>query len=260
MSDYIKATNFTSKDSLATGDVGKVVKGSELDAEFTAIAAAIASKGDINSETFTGTPTLPAGTIATTVSDNTDSSTKIATTAFVQSVKTLILQDVFPVGSIYTSYTTSTNPGDASMLNFGTWVAIEGKVLAGYDAADSDFSTAGDGGTGGAKTDSVSVSGTSGSTALTEAQMPKHYHKMRGPTFTTGYPQASSGSSGIYFGGTPDDSGHLYGTYSTGGGATSSDYSTGTGNGDGHTHTISASDTVSTLQPYQTVYMWRRTA
>ena len=30
MSDYIKATNFTSKDSLATGDVGKVVKGSEV--------------------------------------------------------------------------------------------------------------------------------------------------------------------------------------------------------------------------------------
>ena len=85
---------------------------------------------------------------------------------------------------------------------------------------------------------------------------------MRGPTFTTGYPQGSSGSSGIYFGGSPDDSGHLYGTYSTGGGATSAGYETGTGNGDGHTHSISSSGsgTANVVQPYIVVYMWKRTA
>ena len=147
MSDYTKATNFTLKDGLSTGDPGKVIKGSEIDAEYTAIASAVASKADINSPTFTGTPTLPSGTIATTVADNTDSSTKIATTAFVQSVKTLVLQSVFPVGAIYTSYNVSTDP--ATVLGFGTWTAIQGKVLAGYQSGDTDFGTAG--GTGGSK-------------------------------------------------------------------------------------------------------------
>jgi len=86
MSDYTKATNFTLKDDLTTGDPGKVIKGSEIDAEYTAIASAVASKADLNSPTFTGTPTLPSGTIATTVADTADSSTKIATTAFVSAV------------------------------------------------------------------------------------------------------------------------------------------------------------------------------
>ncbi|MCT4638120.1 MAG: hypothetical protein N4A72_10460 [Bacteroidales bacterium] len=45
-------------------------------------AAAIATKAEINSPTFTGTPTLPTGTIAVTQSAN-NNSTKIATTAYV---------------------------------------------------------------------------------------------------------------------------------------------------------------------------------
>ena len=32
MSDYTKATNFTLKDGLTTGDPQKIIKGSELDA------------------------------------------------------------------------------------------------------------------------------------------------------------------------------------------------------------------------------------
>ena len=147
MADYDKATNFTGKDTLTTGDPGKLIKGSELDAEFLAIEGAMDSKANIDSQVFTGTPTLPAGTIATTVADNTDSSTKIATTAFVQSVKTLVLQSVFPVGAIYTSYNVSTDP--ATVLGFGTWSAIEGKTLVAYQSGDSDFGTAG--GTGGSK-------------------------------------------------------------------------------------------------------------
>jgi hypothetical protein len=251
MSDYTKATNFTLKDGLTTGDPGKIIKGSEIDAEYTSISNAIASKADLNSPTFTGTPAGP------TPVPSTDSSGKLATTAFVQSA----LEGAYPVGSIYMNATVATNP--ATLLGFGTWVAFgAGKVPVGIDTGDTDFDTIGE--TGGSKTNSVSVttSGTSGSTALTEAQMPKHYHKMRGPTFITGYPQGSSGSSGIYFGGSPDDSGHLYGTYSTGGGATSAGYETGTGNGDGHTHSISSSGTgtADVVQPYIVVYMWKRTA
>lgn len=59
MSNYIKATNFATKDTLATGNPSKIVKGTEIDAEFTAIASAITSKANINAPVFTGSVTLP---------------------------------------------------------------------------------------------------------------------------------------------------------------------------------------------------------
>ena len=226
MSDYTKATNFTLKDGLSTGDPGKVIKGSEIDAEYTAIASAVASKADINSPTFTGTPTLPSGTIATTVADNTDSSTKIATTAFVQSVKTLVLQSVFPVGAIYTSYNVSTDP--ATVLGFGTWTAIQGKVLAAYQSGDSDFGTAG--GTGGSK-DAVVVEHNHGITD------PGHNH-----TVTTSNTSTIASGNAIPLN-------YLYTTRTT------STSTTGiTINNEG------VSGTGKNLQPYVTVHMWRRTA
>lgn len=46
MSDYSQITTFTTKDGLTTGDPNKLVKGSEFDAEFAAIATAITSKYD----------------------------------------------------------------------------------------------------------------------------------------------------------------------------------------------------------------------
>ena len=59
MSNYVKTTNFTSKDSLASGNPLKIVKGAEFDVEFNAIATAVASKADTESPTFTGTVTAP---------------------------------------------------------------------------------------------------------------------------------------------------------------------------------------------------------
>ena len=76
MSNYTKATNFASKDSLSTGNPAKVIKGTEIDAEYTAIASAISSKSDSNSPTFTGTPLTPTASAGT-------SNTQIASTAFV---------------------------------------------------------------------------------------------------------------------------------------------------------------------------------
>ena len=76
MSDYTKATNFTLKDGLTTGDPQKIIKGADIDAEYNAIASAVTSKSDLNSPTFTGTPSAPTATAGT-------SSTQIATTAFV---------------------------------------------------------------------------------------------------------------------------------------------------------------------------------
>jgi hypothetical protein len=77
MANYTKATNFAAKDGLPTGNAGKVVKGTEIDTEFTAIASAISSKADLSSPALTGTPLAP------TAASGTDT-TQIATTAFVQ--------------------------------------------------------------------------------------------------------------------------------------------------------------------------------
>lgn len=76
MANYVKATNFYTKDALSTGNPAKIIKGAEIDDEFNAIATAVNSKADITSPTFSGTPLAPTATAGT-------NSTQIATTAFV---------------------------------------------------------------------------------------------------------------------------------------------------------------------------------
>jgi microcystin-dependent protein len=67
----------------------------------------------------------------------------------------------WPVGSIFLS-TVATNP--ATLLGFGTWVAIAaGRMLVGFDAAQTEFDALGE--TGGAK-----------AVTLTAAEMPAHTH------------------------------------------------------------------------------------
>lgn len=89
MSNYTKATNFTAKDSLPSGNAGKIIKGAEIDTEYTAIASAISSKADLNSPAFTGTPTAPTASSGT-------NTTQLATTAFVQTA----LSGAFSAGMI----------------------------------------------------------------------------------------------------------------------------------------------------------------
>ena len=89
MSNYVKATNFTAKDSLPSGNSGKIVKGAEIDTEFTAVASAISSKADTNSPALTGTPTTPTASAGT-------NTTQIASTAFVQTA----LSAAFTTGMI----------------------------------------------------------------------------------------------------------------------------------------------------------------
>lgn len=47
MADYIKLTDFSTKDALPSGDPAKVVRGTEIDDEFDAIQTAIATKADV---------------------------------------------------------------------------------------------------------------------------------------------------------------------------------------------------------------------
>ena len=69
MSNYTKTTDFEAKDSLPSGDSGKIIKGAEFETEFDNIATAVATKANIAGPTFTGTltyATLNDGTTALT--------------------------------------------------------------------------------------------------------------------------------------------------------------------------------------------------
>jgi hypothetical protein len=176
MSNYTKATNFATKDTLPTGDANKIVKGTEIDNEFNAISGAISSKADIASPTFTGTPAAPTATAGS-------NTTQIATTAFV----TAALAAVYPVGSIYVNAAVSTNP--ATLLGFGTWAAFgAGRVMVGFDSADALFDTLEE--TGGSK-DAIVVSHTHTATVVD----PGHAHSYNQPVQSNAAnPPGASGS------------------------------------------------------------------
>jgi hypothetical protein len=137
MANYVKATNFTAKDSLPSGNAGKIIKGAEIDTEFTAIASAIASKADLNSPALTGTPTAPTA-------PSTTNTTQVATTAFVTGAITTA------TGSLGTISTQNANN-----------VAITGGSITGI----TDLTVA-DGGTGASSITANSVILGNGSSAL----------------------------------------------------------------------------------------------
>lgn len=230
MSNYVKSTNFAAKDALASGNAAKIVKGTEIDTEFNNIATAVATKADLASPTFTGTPTLPTGTIGVTQSTS-DDSTKLATTAFVQDVIGAVKESLYPIGSIYTNATDATNP--ATLLGFGTWVAFgAGRVMVGLDAGNALFDTAEE--TGGSA-DAIVVSHTHTATVTD----PGHNHV----TNTSGPDQRDGGPFTYTANWSP---GSTSGTSTTG--ITVSNSTTG------------SSGTNANLQPYIVVRMWKRTA
>lgn len=123
MSNYVKATNFTTKDTLPTGDANKIVKGTELDNEFNAISGAISSKADLASPTFTGTPSAPTAASGS-------NTTQVATTAFVATAVTTA------TGALGTM---STQNKGAVDIEGGT---IDATVIGGGTAAAGTFTTA----------------------------------------------------------------------------------------------------------------------
>jgi len=75
MSNYTKATNFAIKDSLSTGNAGKIIKGTEINTEFDNISSAISSKPDANSGALTGTTTAVNLTVSGTLTATIDGGT-----------------------------------------------------------------------------------------------------------------------------------------------------------------------------------------
>jgi hypothetical protein len=237
MSDYTKSTDFASKDSLASGNAAKIVKGTEIDTEFNNIATAIATKADLASPGFSGSPTAPTQSSG-------DSSTKLATTAFVQAA----LATLYPVGSIYTNAAVSTNPG--TLLGFGTWSAFgAGRVMVGLDAGNAAFDTAQE--TGGSA-DAIVVSHTH-SASFSGNALTSHTH-----TLTTNASGASDANGGKVY--PLYDSGSLVGTAATPTWPQVDSASAGTPSGSVSVSTEGSSATNANLQPYIVVYMWRRTA
>ncbi len=230
MTDYVKSTAFASKDALSTGNPLKIVKGTEIDTEFNNIATAVATKSDINSPAFSGTPTAPTASAGT-------SNTQIASTAFVQAAIALL----YPVGSIYTNASVATNPG--TLLGFGTWTAFgAGRVMVGFNSSNALFDTAEE--TGGSA-DAITVSHTH--TASSSVSDPSHAHGPQAGQYV--YTNAGGGDSA---GGGGFISGGIRGTTtasaSTGITVATTVASTG------------SSGTNANYQPYITVYMWKRTA
>lgn len=228
MSDYTKSTNFATKDNLSSGNPLKIVKGTEIDTEFNNIATAIATKADLASPTFTGSPVLPTGTTGVTQSSG-NSSTALATTAFVQAAIALL----YPVGSIYTNATSSTNP--ATLLGFGTWTAFgAGRVMVGFDSGNALFDVAEE--TGGSA-DAITVS--HNHTATSTVTDPTHNHSYTQPSPGTFVQNINGTGQGAVSGTT--------GSASTGISVATTISSTG------------SSGTNANYQPYITVYMWKRT-
>jgi hypothetical protein len=127
----------------------------------------------------------------------------------------------WPIGSVFISVV-STNP--ATLLGFGTWAAIgAGRVLVGLDSGNTAFDTVEE--TGGALTVDSS-----------------HVHSVDPPVTTTGTPSATALKEGA-------DTAIVPSRY--------------------HTHDVNiaafdsatgGSATLSIVQPYFVVYMWKRTA
>ena len=193
-----------------------------------------------DSPAFSGTPTAPTPGVDT-------NNTQLATCGFVRNAIAKYapmldtLKKVYPVGSIYMS-TVSTNP--ATLFGFGTWEAMPaGRVLL-AQGKSSWGTTYNAGSTGGEATHKLTV-----------GELPAHNHTA--PTNTTG------------------NHTHQFQLYGPNGNTNMnfpSDFDTNHARNKGttlsagnHSHTININNTGSSqshnnMQPYLTVYMWKRTA
>ena len=226
MSNYTKSTNFATKDALSSGDPLKIVKGTEIDTEFNNIATAVATKADLASPTFTGTPLAPTASAGT-------NNTQLATTAYADAAVAAVRLALYPVGSIYINAGVTTNP--ATLLGFGTWTAFgAGRVMVGLNGSDALFDALEE--TGGSK-DAIVVAHTHTGTTDNAGS---HAHSI--PSTTSG-----SGGTALF-------------QYNTTANTSNTTDAAGV-----HAHTFTTGSTGSSatdanLQPYITVAMWKRTA
>jgi hypothetical protein len=144
----------------------------------------------------------------------------------------------YPVGSIYTNATDATNPG--TLLGFGTWTAFgASRVMVGFDAFNPLFDV---GEKQGGSADAITVSHTH--TATSTVTDPGHFH------LAGGVQQLTGNGSGFDWNpaNTNNGASRFVSTVTTG-------VTVATTNS-----TEGASGTNANIQPFITVYMWKRTA
>ena len=206
----------------------------------TSIKSLNDNKAPKTSPAFSGTPTAPTPGVDT-------NNTQLATCGFVRNAIAKYapmldtMKKIYPVGSIYMS-TVSTNP--ATLFGFGTWKAMPAGHVLLAQGKSSWGTTYNAGSTGGEATHQLTV-----------GELPAHNHTAS--TNTTGNHThkfqlyGPNGNTNMNF---PSD---FDTNYARNKGTTLS-----AGN---HSHTININNTGSSqshnnMQPYLTVYMWKRTA
>ena len=148
---------------------------------------------------------------------------------------TNIVQNAYPVGSIYMNATSSTNPN--TLLGFGTWARFgEGRMLISQHSSNSRW-------------DSAEETGGSESVTLSLSQIPSHSH------FTL--------SSGNGFPNQVSANGALTKTTNSNGGAGNNDYVSFGVSGQADqspSQSVGGGASHDNMPPFITVYMWKRTA
>lgn len=150
MSDYSQITFFTPKDSLSTGNPNKIIYGSDVDAEFSAISTAIATKADVDGDA------IGAGTPATEVnvdnlkldgnkitSTNTDGDIELEPNG----TGTVVITNVdVAAGEIDGTAigANSASTGAFTTLQASTSLNVDGTVTADGLTVDGSFETNGD--------------------------------------------------------------------------------------------------------------------
>jgi microcystin-dependent protein len=226
MSNYTKATNFATKDTLPTGDSNKIVKGTEIDNEFNSISGAISSKSDIASPTFTGSPAAPTATAGS-------NTTQIANTAYVRGELTTLI------------------PSGIILLWSGSIVSIpSGWVLCNGSNSTPDLRDRFVVGAG--STYAVNATGGANTVTLDATMIPAHTHTFSATTSVVsndhnpGFSGTTSGQSNTHSHGV-NDPGHAHGYFNMTGANGRFEPTGGLGNNTGANSTTNTASTGITL-------------
>lgn len=240
------ANNSSVANKLGTSTVGSATKPVYINnGVASAVSVDLSTLAPKASPGLTGTPTAPTANVDT-------NNTQIATCGFVRNAIAKFapmldtMKKIYPVGSIYIS-TVSTNP--ATLFGFGTWEAMPaGRVLL-AQGKSSWGTTYNAGSTGGEATHQLTV-----------GEMPTHSHTASSNTVSlTGtftVKQNERSSQGIV-----SSTGTANIKNSQGSNEDGSQYSINAS----HSHNITINNSGSNqshnnIQPYISVYMWKRSA
>jgi hypothetical protein len=169
-------------------------------------------------------------------------------------VKQVTALDIYPIGAIYLSI----NPENPSNIFGGTWKLLApGRTLVCIDTGQQEFNQAGK--TGGTKTNQYTHTHSTKDHALTVAELPSHSHDFTDQVLSVN----RNAITGAY-----DTPSSNYGFQNTTGswfagwykGTDTSTQNTGNSKAHNHGDVSDVKQSISTLQPYFTCYMWIRTS